>query len=265
MHLYQPFQPSLTETGLQTLGLGLQQAGVHPALQGIVHSYLQVHASRPSPYPIMPEGSQAIFFCKDGAFLGGTLSQATAMRLMAPGEYFGIRFYPGALRQFFSVDLAEIQDQFVDLKFLPATAMHNLPQEVYRFESFRQRAQYSEQVLLRLFMNKKPDAFDHALSLIYQHSGNLRISKLSELVGWSSRHLNRLFRQHTGLGSKAFSQVIRLQQVSRHIYQYGKVDANLALASGFSDQSHLINSFNKHLHHSPGQFLKQFMSDFYNP
>ena len=112
--LYKPFQPTLTDSGLKSFGLSLKQAPVSKALTGIVHSYLQVTTTKPTPYPIIPDGTQAFFMSPLGIKIGVINKHAFDLQLLQRGEYFGVRFNPGALRCFLDIDLSEFSEQIVN-------------------------------------------------------------------------------------------------------------------------------------------------------
>ena len=262
--LYQLFQPTLTVSGLKRFGLTLESVRASKILRGVVHSYLQVSALRATPYPIMPDGTQAVFIGPHGSIIGGAQQKACDIQIFQPGDYFGIRFYPGALRHFFDLNLSEITDQFADSHYFPWLDFHELHHHIYRCQSFQQRANICEQWLLRHFLLRPIAQFDQALALVYQSFGNITVNQLSRTVGWSSRHLNRLFRRYTGLSTKAFTQTIRVQRVCSQLYVTPEGSLNTALELGFFDQSHLIKDFRKRLLRNPSLFFDQFKSDFYN-
>lgn len=263
--LYQPFQPLLTESGLQSFGLSMMEMPASPHLHGVVHSYLQIKASQPIPYPVMPDGTQAIFFSCQGTLIGGALSHMRELQILQTGEYFGIRFYPGALRHFFKLDLAEITDQFADSGYFPNREFKTLHEQIYQQTGFEDRARVCEQWLLRNYRPAPATSFDQAMALVYQSMGNLRMQELSELVGWSGRHLSRVFRLNIGLDVKNFSQIIRMQNFCKRLYTASESLLINALELGYFDQSHLIKEFKKRLMTTPGAFINRFMSDFYNP
>ena len=262
--LYRSFQPTLTEAGLKQFGLFLEYSPACKILRGFVHSYLQISTEKPTPYPVIPDGSQAIFISPDGLKIGGAQTQARDVQILQAGDYFGIRFYPGVLRHFFDLNLFEITNQFVDHQYFPCRLFGELHNKLYQCQSFQQRAQLCEQWLLRQFKPRPATQFDHALSLIYQSSGNIKINQLADMVGWSSRHLNRLFRLHTGLSTKEFAQTIRIQHVCKQLYLTPGDSVNTALELGFFDQSHLIKDYKKRLLLKPSLFFDRFKSDFYN-
>ncbi len=264
--VYKPFQPLLMATSLQSFGLSLQQCRPTRALAGIVHSFLQIRATAPTPYPVIPDGTQAIYISVAGAQLAGASTQSFDVQILEPGDYFGIRFYPAALRHFFNLDLSEITDQFADSHFLANGEFSRLSDRLYDCGSFRQRVSTCERWLLSTHKRLAPGPFDHALALICAARGNIRLGEsLAARVGLSSRQLNRLFRQYTGLSSKRFAQIIRLQAACRQLYQQPGQGLQTALELGFCDQAHLLKDFKAHLRVSPSVFSRRFMSDFYNP
>ena len=242
----------------------MMESPVSPCLKGIVHSYLQVTTLKSTPYPMIPDATQSVFISPYGSNIGGAQTQALDLKLMQPGDYFGIRFYPGALRYFFNLNLSEITDQFVDNKFFPCCDFGSLHQGIYQCDGFIERKLLCENWLLKHFNVIPANSFDHALKLIYQSAGNMRVKLLAELVGCSPRHLNRLFSLHTGMSSKSFIQIIRLQQACKQLYTAPSESLNTAMELGYFDQSHLINDYKQRLLLPPSLFSKRFMSDFYN-
>ena len=261
---YNPFQPTLTDVGLKCCGLELLATPPSKVLQGVVHSYLQVSATRPTPYPVIPDGTQAVFISPHGLKISGALTQAYDVQMLGPGEYFGIRFFPGALRHFFELNLGEITNQFVDSQYLSKQGLGRLHERLYQYDEFPQRAALCEYWLLQCFDPRSVSRFDQALSLIYSSLGNIKVSQLASAIGWSSRHLNRLFQQHTGLSTKSFAQTIRIQSLCKQLYGTQGGLRNTLPELGYFDQSHLIKEHKKYLLSNPGRFFDRFMSDFYN-
>jgi len=265
---YQPFQPLLEDAGQQRFELSAQQQLASGNLNGIVHSYLQIQTSKATPYPIIPDGTQAVFINPDGSTIGGAYSRSRDMQIPQPGFYFGIRFYPGALRHLFSLDLSEISDQLVDSHFLPCKHFSQLHDEVYRQDSFQHRVKCCEQWILKhisgAIITSSSNPFDHALDIIYRSFGNIDIATLAAKVDLSSRHLNRLFKQHVGLSTKTFTQIIRIQSACKNLLKHPNNSLRTAIDLGYFDQAHLLNEYKRRLLLNPHSFSKRFRSDFYN-
>jgi len=263
--IYQPFQPLLTTQGLQGFGLQLQQSAPCSALAGVVHSYLQITAQRPTPYPVIPDGMCSVFIGPSGCLLLSGQTQAFDLPLPAAGEYFGIRLHPGALSQLFAVDLSEISGEMTDSSFIPCTEFQQLDQQIMQAGSFTARTRLAESWLqnnLRYTANRH---FDSALRSIWNSQGNLTIAAdLASQTGVTSRHLNRLFQLHTGLSTKAFSRLVRFQFACKNLFSQPSKAAEIAAESGFTDQSHLLKDFRYYLSQTPRQLHKRFWSDFYN-
>ncbi|WAK04530.1 helix-turn-helix domain-containing protein [Methylobacter sp. YRD-M1] len=262
---YLPFQPTLTELALKRHGLSLRSMPACSMLSGAVHSYLQINASRATPYPVIPDGTHAIYISPSGAFLVGAQSTAMDIDLLKPGEYFGIRFFPGKLRHFIDVNVSEIRDARVSAADFSWLNFMHLSEKVYQHSRFEDRISVCEQWLLECFQANVSNKFDYAMDLIYQASGNIKINRLSALVGWSSRHLNRVFSLHTGFSTKEFSQIIRIQNTCKQLWLHQRRSTNTVNDFGFFDQSHLIKQWNKHFLSSPGALWSRLMSDSYNP
>lgn len=229
-----------------------------------MHSYLQIRAQNPTPYPIIPDGAQAIYIAPTGSLIGGAFVKSSQIQILQPGEYFGIRFYPGALRHFFNLDVAEITGQFADSQFFPCRAFQELHEQLFSQKTYRERAHVCEAWLLKNYMPASVGRLDQALQLIYRAAGNVKISQLAADVGWSDRHLNRHFSNNVGISAKKFAHIIRVQNVCRRLYLNPGVAVNAALDAGYYDQAHLIKDFKNTLSVPPGVFFKRLMSGFYN-
>lgn len=262
--LFSPFQPTITQSGLTNFGLTLQCSPPCDVLKSVVHSYLQIKAEKATPYPVIPDGTQSIFISPRGSIIGGAQQQTRDIQILVPGEYFGIRFYPGALRHFYKLDLAEITNQYVSHEYLSCVFFHNLHELIYQQSHFDKRVSVCNHWLKNIFKPQIKNRFDQALTLIYQSSGDVRINALANSVDCSSRHLNRLFQLHMGLSTKSFTKIIRMQHACKQLYITPRESLNSALELGFFDQSHLIKDFRQHLLSTPGDFSNRFMSDFYN-
>lgn len=259
------FQPTITPTGLLHFCLSLKSSAPCLALKDVVHSYLQIKVDRPALYPVIPDGTQSIYMSANGTMVGGAQQQAHDMKLWEAGEYFGVRFYSGALRHFFKLDLSEITDQLVDCHYFPRKDFSSLHEVIYQNSDYAKRVTTCEKWLLQNYTPQTNIRFERALHLVYQSYGTMRVTELADKLNWGSRHLNRLFRLHTGLSTKTFSKIIRIQQACKQLYinpRQSLGDSKVDL--GYFDQSHLIKNFRQHLGSKPTTFANNFMSGFYN-
>lgn len=261
---YSPFQPILTPAGLRHSGITAVQHAPRSLLQDKVFSYIQIKVTQPTPYHVLPDATQALYFSPQKCWLSGVQRMAFAVPLFEPGEYFGVRFLPGVLRHFFALEVAEVTDLFIDHTQLPDAALQRLTHQIYQQNHFSQRVTVCEQWLLQRFKPMLPTRFSRVLNLAYHHSGNIRVSDLASRAGWSERHLNREFQHHVGVATKTFLQILRLQQLYKQRASDSTSSVTTALSAGYFDQAHCIKTIGKTVPLAQRTFFDQLGSDFYN-
>ena len=72
---------------------------------------------------------------------------------------------------------------------------------------------------------------------------NQSTEELAACYRVTSRHLLRLFETHVGYGPKALARIFRLQRTLSIAGSSRLVFSDLALAAGYSDQSHMYREF----------------------
>jgi len=99
---------------------------------------------------------------------------------------------------------------------------------------------------------------DYAVEQILLHPAQTTIAHLSAKIGYSHKHLIRLFRDHTGLSPKEFLKIIRFQKaISRIDAPAAGGWTAIAAASGYYDQAHFIHEFKNYSGFTPAQFVEQ--------
>lgn len=83
------------------------------------------------------------------------------------------------------------------------------------------------------------------------------LEDLARLTGLSGFHLIRVFRQATGLPPHAYQVQARIRGAQVWL-RAGWALAQVAAASGFSDQSAFSNQFKRHVGLTPGQYVRSF-------
>ncbi len=97
-------------------------------------------------------------------------------------------------------------------------------------------------------------AVDKARDYLEAHySQNISLDTLASVTGVSPFHLARLFRAQTGLPPHAYLVHVRLRHAKRLLAR-GESIIDTALATGFTDQSHLTRWFKKIMGVTPGQY-----------
>ncbi|MGF1909763.1 helix-turn-helix domain-containing protein [Vibrio kasasachensis] len=260
---YDPFQPFLADRVLESCGVILEQHQPPELLRGIVHSYLQVTTTKPTRYSVVPDGMEAFFISSCGVKISGFQEKAFDINLNKSGQFFGIRFHPGGLQCFLDIKPSLISSQIVDadLVYNEKLDLHN---QIYQYSDFTTRVKVCDKWLLQKFKPYQPSKFDSALLEIYKVHGNIPVGELADKVSLSSRHLNRIFQSYTGLSTKDFIQIIRIQSACKMAWKSDFCPSELAFYLGYYDQSHLLNDYKKRIRTKPSGLLSRLMSDFYN-
>jgi AraC-like DNA-binding protein len=85
--------------------------------------------------------------------------------------------------------------------------------------------------------------------------GSQSVADVIEIAGISTRRFIELFKQQVGLAPKQYCRVQRFQRVIRGLPRGAAIDwADVALANGYFDQSHLINDFRAIAGMPPGEY-----------
>ena len=103
-----------------------------------------------------------------------------------------------------------------------------------------------------------PDNIIHMANEIKKASGNIHISDLSEMSGYSERHINRLFKSAYGAGPKDYCKNIRFQKIiSDIINDPYKENSDYIANAGYSDQAHFQREFKAYTGITPRTFIKE--------
>jgi AraC-like DNA-binding protein len=261
---YEPFQPFLSCEVLESWGVTLEQHFPSELLSGVVHSYLQVTTTKPTRYSVVPDGMEAFYISPCGVLISGFQEKAFNLNLNNPGQYFGIRFHPGGLQCFFDIAPNVISSKIMDAELVFGSEKLDLHNELYQHHDFNTRVKFCDNWLLQKFKPYQSSKFDSVLFEIYKTHGNIAVGELADKVSLSSRHLNRIVRSHTGLNTKSFIQIVRIQFACKMAWATDTTASELAFDLGYFDQSHLLNDYKKRIRTNPTGLFSHLTSDFYN-
>ena len=93
-----------------------------------------------------------------------------------------------------------------------------------------------------------------AINYLHAHFGDaVTIDDLARIAGITPRHMIRSFRAATGLPPHAWLRQLRVRKATR-LLENGVAPAEVALATGFADQSHFSKAFKKLTGTTPGLY-----------
>jgi transcriptional regulator GlxA family with amidase domain len=87
---------------------------------------------------------------------------------------------------------------------------------------------------------------------------DIAISQLAERCGLSSTHFNRLFRHLLRMSPTEYVLALRIQESRRLLAMSSKSIAEVAMATGFYDQSHFTKRFHQATGVTPSEYRRCF-------
>ncbi len=105
-------------------------------------------------------------------------------------------------------------------------------------------------------LGNEHDALAQSQAYIRAHyAEDISLETLALVAHLSPFHLSRLFRERLGLPPHAYLNQIRINR-AKELLNHGWSIADIALATGFADQSHLNKAFKRIVGVAPGQYRK---------
>jgi AraC-like DNA-binding protein len=203
---------------------------------------------------VLPDGRIDLFFSRSATepfhvTLSGIETQADQASLQAGTLMFAISFRLLATEYILHNTVSDLLNYAAHL---PADFWDFGPEDLDDFERFCQKASAKIRSLIPAAMDsRKQQLFD----LVYATNGGITVKELSEKVFWSSRQINRYFKQQFGLSLKSYCNILRFRASFHHIK-----DGKLFPQENFADQSHFIKEVKKLSGVSPKE-LKRNQND----
>jgi AraC-like DNA-binding protein len=193
-----------------------------------------------------------------GSLLSGAHSEPFLIDTVHQSSTMGVQFRPGGAFPFLAPPADEFRNTHVSLDAVWGTGSAELRERLLQAEAASDRLVILADALLQRASGplvRRP-AVSYALKAFRGGVPAGTVRDVSEQVGLSSRRFIQVFSQEVGLTPKLFSRVQRFQRALRIIRKHAEVDwAEVAAASGYFDQSHLIHEFREFTGLSPNAYL----------
>lgn len=235
---------------------GLMARAPHRALSSFVSHYWLGLANTDPTYAILPDGCvDLVFEITSSGWRGwayGTTTRPTEIALTFGSHYLGVRFKPGQSRHFIDACGAELANAREDLDTLVSLPGHLIRSCVLTGAVFDEL----DRLLLGLLCRCSPRAsyVDHVVHQIRAARGNVRIEEIAARVGKSRRQVERSFLETVGMTSKLYASIVRLEHAADLIRAQTQLAlADVAVAAGYADQSHMTRDFVRLARTSPAR------------
>ena len=174
-------------------------------------------------------------------------------------DLLAVKFNPGQFTRFFNVPAIELTDTSASIHALWGKFGKEMEQRFLETKNVLKIIRLLDDTFIKLLSNENAfdDRISMALNAIWWRKGQVRIEELAGGLNFSRRHLERRFLGYIGLTPKRMCRIVRFLSVFSSMKAIPRLDwADLAIASGYSDQAHLIRECKYFTGHSPLTYLK---------
>jgi AraC-like DNA-binding protein len=191
--------------------------------------------------------------------LAGPRSQPTFIHRQQKNELLGIHFKPGGAFPFLGFPLGELHNTWITLADLwGERRAQRLLDLLHQASTIDHKFRLLERWLM--WIAGQPPAHHaaiaFALDALDADSGLQSSAIVAEKVNLSQRRFIALFRNEVGLTPKLFCRVQRFRDIVVKINNVANVDwVDIALSSGYTDQSHFIHEFREFSGLRPSDYL----------
>ena len=194
----------------------------------------------------------------------GASATPVVVNLRGRVEGLSVTLRPGAAATLLGVPAGELAETTVALEDIWPREGAELREQLAEVDDDEARVNLLQEALRRRLV--KCDAAvhpgaAHAARIIAASGGRARPSDVAEAIGVGERRLQQLFHAHIGLSPRAWRRLARLHWCLRQLRaEPAPAWAEVAVESGFYDQSHLVNEFQALCGLTPTEFLARSIS-----
>ena len=190
-----------------------------------------------------------------GVLVNGVQTTRNIIATCDQSEIMGVHFKPGGAAPFLGLPAEALADVTVPLNEVWGREADGLHDRLRSATSTRARFAILESSLARRIADpERHPAVSYLLERM-DRKPQLSLERLTDRVGYSRRHLTRLFRKEVGLRPVLFRRLCRFQALLAAIRADREPDwGKLAFEYGFYDQAHLINEVRVFSGFSPTEY-----------
>jgi AraC-like DNA-binding protein len=180
--------------------------------------------------------------------LWGQVIDPLTFRSLGKNIMFGARFFPHTAAIFLQQHISEFNNQVVDYTDVADKSVLTLYEQLLEAGTTGQRIELLEAFLLNSlgrFEKKLPKItlIDNVMTELQRDDFFDNIKNVAARYGITSRYLQKLFLQHTGLTPKLYSKINRFQHSLALVSRKNSFLTEVAYECGYFDQSHFIREF----------------------
>ncbi|WP_284644735.1 helix-turn-helix transcriptional regulator [Paenibacillus silviterrae] len=259
LHGYRPIQPPGLQKELQQPGYSYREYAPSGKLAPFVACYwsLDVHSGHGHMlHRIIPDGCVDIivnrrsFSSSKAAFITGLMTRYEVMSLSRAESLFGVRLYTETADRILKCPVSAFLSHHVYLEEIWGAAGLRMAEALVTAKAVSDMITIMEsqlKQLLSLADLSTGSLIQAGMKSMYFCKGNMTGSLLAEKLGYSERHVRRVFAQELGVSPKEMLGIVRFQCMLQELHSgnYSSL-TEAAVNYGYYDQSHFIKSFKRY-------------------
>jgi AraC-like DNA-binding protein len=214
----------------------------------------------------LPDGRTCLYFrrLEDGGAdlaVAGPRTRAHFKRASGVASLFMLQFKPGWSAPLLGVPASTLTDRIVYLENVWGRAGADLCTQLRGARDLPEAVEH----VARAIGVRACDQVESASARLARRAarllegGEVRVDRVAEELGVTTRHLRRAFTENIGVRPKEFARSVRLQRAVRMAETAATATdwGHIAAAAGYYDQAHLIGEFWDLVGLTPGAFAKR--------
>lgn len=210
----------------------------------------------------IPDGClDIVFIQKDGIIrieLIGTPVERKQLIVYPDAEYFGVRMQPGLILPNAEISLREAADTEI---FLPQLSpdYRELSEKIFAAQDFASRVRLFEKFFLADGNRdiSVQGAVSSTLLLLNKSQGGMTVAGLADELGYSTRHVSRMFSDALGYSPKQYACIVRFQCALETLIDHPEYSVSQYMGLlGYSDQAHFQRECKSFTGLTPKQIAK---------
>lgn len=205
---------------------------------------------------VVPDGAVDLAFeITDSAvtpYLFGSSTKTYQFATKTDAQYFGVSFKPGFLPVFDDYVVADLIDTQIKLDHV-----HSLKGATADFlqapSSFDTKQNFIYSFIKKSVLVRDSQYLSPIIRYMLENEGIVEMSEAFKLIDKSSRQIEREFKKNLGLSPIKLCRILRFHRALR-LLRNGNSAVQVALDSGYFDQSHMINDFQQLSGKSPSRY-----------
>lgn len=210
------------------------------------------------PVRISPPGPSSRVSCFPGGFVAGLDGVYAETAHDGFQQGLQVNMSPVGARLFLGLPMSELTGRVVSLRDLLPREHRSLAERLAELPAWDTRIDLVERLIEERIAATRTDVGVAAWAYrrIEQSGGALDMRTLTRELGYSQKHVIRIFHEQVGVPPKLLARIVRLERLIQHLRDGGAGTwADLALEFGYYDQSHLSRDVREFTGATPTEML----------